>query len=62
LQYVLLLFPLALIQVLVHNTNLYAVQSGAQGWTNTTLDEMKAYLGLQILIGITQIPHVLVIR
>lgn len=57
LLYFLLLFPLSLVQVLVDNTNSYAAQSGAQGWTDTTIDEMKAFLGLQILMGIIQLPR-----
>lgn len=57
LQYFLLMFPLTLIQVIVDNTNLYARQSGAQGWVDTTIGEMKAFLGLQILMGIVQLPR-----
>nr|XP_022290105.1 piggyBac transposable element-derived protein 4-like [Crassostrea virginica] len=57
LQYFLLMFPLTLIQVIVENTNLYARQSGAQGWVDTTIGEMKAFLGLQILMGIVQLPR-----
>lgn len=52
-----LVFPLALVQILVDNTNLYAAQSVAQGWVDTTIDEMKAFLGLQIQMGIIQLPR-----
>lgn len=57
LQFFMLVFPLALVQILVDNTNLYAAQSVAQGWVDTTIDEMKAFLGLQILMGIIQLPR-----
>lgn len=49
LQYSLRLFPVALLQVLLDNKNMYAVQSDTQGWTDTTIDEMKPYLCLQII-------------
>ena len=54
LQYFLLMFPLTLIQVIVDNTNLYARQSGAQGWIDTTID-------IDGDCSITKIHYVLVI-
>lgn len=57
LQFFMVIFPLALVQIIVDNTNLYAAQSVDQGWVDTTIDEMKAFLGLQILMGIIQLPR-----
>lgn len=37
-------FSLALVQILVDNTNLYAAQNVTQGWVDTTIDEMKVSL------------------
>lgn len=45
----------ALVQVLVDNTNQHAVQSGTQGWTDPIIGKMKAYLDLQILMGMIQL-------
>lgn len=57
LQFFMVIFPLALVQIIVDNTNFYAAQSVDQGWVDTTIDEMKAFLGLQILMGIIQLPR-----
>lgn len=57
LQFFMVIFHLALVQIIVDNTNLYAAQSVDQGWVDTTIDEMKAFLGLQILMGIIQLPR-----
>lgn len=57
LQFFMVIFTLALVQIIVDNTNFYAAQSVDQGWVDTTIDEMKAFLGLQILMGIIQLPR-----
>lgn len=51
------IFSLALVQILVGNTNLYAAQSVTPEWVDTTIDKMKAFFGLQVLMGIIQLPR-----
>ncbi|KAJ8303674.1 hypothetical protein KUTeg_018784 [Tegillarca granosa] len=57
LSYFLLVFPISIFLHLVDQTNLYAQQCGAEIWNPTTLDEMRAFIGLQIIIGINQLPR-----
>ena len=64
LDYFLLLFPLNLIADLVRYTNDYATwktsQPGAEAdanWTDTNVPEMRAFLGINILMGINQMPE-----
>ena len=57
LDYFKLLLPMALIQLLVHQTNLYAEQCHAEGWDPVTLDEMRAYIGILIIMGVNQLPR-----
>ena len=55
-----LMFPESLIETIVTETNRYARQCTAvkpdAKWYDTTLAEMKAYLGLHIIFGIKQLP------
>lgn len=57
LQFFMVIFPLALIQIIVDNTNLYAAQSVDQGWVDYNYRRDKTFLGLQILMGIIQLPR-----
>lgn len=58
------MFPADLIQRLVDYTNSYAVwKMTAQGsvddkWEETSEPEMRAFLGINILMGINQLPEV----
>lgn len=57
LQFFMVIFPLALVQIIVDNTNLYAAQSVDQGWVDYNYRRDKTFLGLQILMGIIQLPR-----
>ncbi|XP_041369900.1 piggyBac transposable element-derived protein 4-like [Gigantopelta aegis] len=63
LDYFYLLFPVTLLIDIVGHTNNYAMwkmeQSGENDpkWTGTTLEEMAAYIGLNIFMGIDSKPH-----
>ncbi|XP_053393472.1 piggyBac transposable element-derived protein 4-like [Mercenaria mercenaria] len=64
IDYFWLMFPANLITKLVQYTNSYAVwkmvQNGAvdDKWEEVTEPEMKAYLGINILMGIKELPEV----
>ena len=59
LDYFLLVFPLSLFQLMVDQTNLYASQCGTRPseWEPTAVDEMRAFIGLQIIMGIHHLPR-----
>jgi len=61
LSYLNLLFPPELISLLVKYTNMYAASPTAEGgddpdWRDTTEAEMRAYLGVNILMGLIDEP------
>ena len=64
LSYFLLLFTIGMITRLVLETNLYAEQcQTARGvrdsaWHATTIEEMRAYIGVNILMGFHQLPEI----
>ena len=64
LSYFLLLFTIEMITRLVLETNLYAEQcqtaSGVRdsAWHATTIEEMRAYIGVNILMGFHQLPEI----
>ena len=64
LSYFLLLFTIEMITRLVLETNLYAEQcQTARGvrdsaWHATTIEEMRAYIGVNILMGFHQLPEI----
>ncbi|CAK1590989.1 unnamed protein product [Parnassius mnemosyne] len=49
-------FPEYLVQVLVEQTNRYAVQNKSNNFTPVLSEEMKAYLGILIMIGLNPLP------
>ncbi|KAH3845274.1 hypothetical protein DPMN_087549 [Dreissena polymorpha] len=56
-----ILFPVALLQLLVVHTNAYATFCMARdgpdtSWAEVTETEMRAFLGINILMGIVQMP------
>ncbi|KAL8614015.1 hypothetical protein ACOMHN_023250 [Nucella lapillus] len=55
-DYFLQLFPLAMFQLLVEQTNLYAQQQGAQNFISVTEDKIKAYLGMLFIMGLVVLP------
>ncbi|GFS13267.1 PiggyBac transposable element-derived protein 4-like [Elysia marginata] len=61
LDYFFLMFPLALIKIFVEQTNLYASQcmrsKPNSTWYDTDLDEMRAFLAIQIMFGIKCLPR-----
>ncbi|KAH3782834.1 hypothetical protein DPMN_160754 [Dreissena polymorpha] len=61
LDYFFILFPLALLQLLVVHTNAYATFCMARdgpdsSWAEVTETEMGAFLSINILMGIVQMP------
>ena len=64
LAYFMLLFTLDIITRLVHETNLYAEQCQAargvrdSAWQPTTVEEMRAYIAVNILMGFNQLPEI----
>ena len=64
LAYFMLLFTLDIITRLVHETNLYAEQCQAargvrdSAWQPITVEEMRAYIAVNILMGFHQLPEI----
>ena len=60
LQVFMLFFTTSVLQIIVDQTNLYALQCMGQEdygrWTQVTLEEIQAYFGLMILMGIVKLP------
>lgn len=46
----------AIFNKIVEETNLYAEQNTSKNWTDTTVVEMKAFLGCLIYMGIHKLP------
>lgn len=55
-EYFLQLFPKELIEKLVFETNLYATQKQTPQFSTTTVDEIKTFLGINIIMGIKKLP------
>ena len=57
-----LIFPPEIFDILVTQTNLYAQQVQEKldkpdsRWTDTTLDEIKAFIGIRLYMRILQLP------
>lgn len=49
-------FPEYLVQVIVEQTNKYAAQKNSQNYTPVSAEEMKAYLGILIMMGLNPLP------
>ena len=60
-----LFFTAALMSTVIEQTNLYARQvlgdNGISSWTDVTESEILAFLGFAILMGINQLPSLLII-
>ena len=57
IEYFFQLFPLCLIATIVEQTNLYAAQKGAINFVRTSVEEIRAYLGILFLMGVAQFPN-----
>ncbi|KAJ8933131.1 hypothetical protein NQ314_014198 [Rhamnusium bicolor] len=55
-QYFLQLFPEELIEKLVFETNQYATQNQTRQFSPVTIDELKTFLGINIIMGIKKCP------
>ncbi|XP_026735864.1 piggyBac transposable element-derived protein 4-like [Trichoplusia ni] len=58
LTYFGLFFSDDVLQMIVDQTNLYASQVGNRNWTPTTVEEIKAFLGVLIQMGIHVLPSI----
>ena len=55
LKYFTMFFPESLLRMIVDNTNLYSVQKNTKS-VKTSVEEIKTYIGMQILMGIIKLP------
>lgn len=51
------LFDEAVITKIVEQTNLYAQQNQSEKWTDLTADELRAYIGCHVIMGIHKLPN-----
>lgn len=49
-------FPTTLIDKIVRETNAYAALKGSKNWTDITSAELKAYLGVLLMMGLNPLP------
>ena len=54
-EYFSMFFPESLLITIVENTNLYSVQKSGKN-INTTVDEIKTFIGMRMLMGIIKLP------
>lgn len=50
------IFDASVINKVVEQTNLYAEQNSSKNWTELTADELKAYIGCHVIMGIHKLP------
>ena len=55
LEYFTMFFPESLLHMIVDNTNLYSVQKNTKS-VKTSVEEIKTYIGMQILMGVIKLP------
>lgn len=51
------IFDEAVISKVIEETNIYAKQKNSKNWTDITADELKAYIGCHIIMGIHKLPN-----
>ncbi|GBP91012.1 PiggyBac transposable element-derived protein 4 [Eumeta japonica] len=51
-------FPVYIVNNIVEQTNLYAHQNNCKNWTDVTSSEIRAYLGVLIMMGLNPLPDV----
>lgn len=56
LETFLCVFPISLLEHMVFQTNLYATQLHGERFTRTNLDEMKCFIAINLMMGITKKP------
>lgn len=49
-------FPESLIKSIAIETNLYASQKNSNNWSDISLEEVKAFLGIMIMMGLSPLP------
>lgn len=52
------IFDDAVVTKIVEETNIYAPQKNSKNWTDLTADELEAFVGIQIIMGIHKLPNV----
>ena len=57
LDYLMLVWPTAICEMLADQTNRYAAQNGVRHWRRTTATEMWSFLGAILLMGIHVLPR-----
>ena len=58
LDYLMLLWPDSLVDVIVTETNRYALSKGRPHWKNVIKDEIWTFLGIILLMGIHRLPKI----
>ena len=58
LDYLLMLWPAALCQLIAVETNRYALLRGVSGWCDVTGAEVWTFLGIVILMGLNRLPRI----
>ena len=58
LDYLLMLWPAALCQLIAVETNRYALQRGVSGWCDVTGTEVWTFLRVVILMGLNRLPRI----
>ena len=58
LDYLLLLWPASLCELIALETNRYALQRGIASWQNVSTTEVWTFLGIIILMGIKRLPRI----
>lgn len=51
------IFDDAAVSQIIEQTNIYANQNNSTNWTDLTVDELKAYIGCHIIMGIHKLPQ-----
>lgn len=49
-------FPDSVVEIIVAQTNRYALQKNCHSWSDTSTEEIKAYLGVLIMMGLNPLP------
>ena len=57
-EYLLLLWPAALCELIALETNRYANQKGVSNWQSVSVAEVWSFLGIIILMGIRRLPRI----
>ena len=58
MDYLLLLWPSSLCELIALESNRYALQRGLANWRNTSPSEVWTFLGIVVLMGIRRLPRI----